>query len=65
MSGNGIRFGSHTCTHPILSKVPESEALREIRESKRRIEEATQMEVLSFCYPNGKESDFNEKVKMI
>jgi len=65
MSKCGISFGSHTCTHPILSRLPVQEALYEIRESKRRIEEVTQREILSICYPNGKEGDFNEKVKLM
>jgi len=65
MSRNGISFGSHTCTHPILSKLPTEEALYEIGGSKKRLEEVLQREVLSFCYPNGKEGDFNEKVKLM
>ncbi len=63
MSRYGVSFGSHTCTHPILTKLPRSEALKEIRGSKRRMEEVTQRETLSFCYPNGMEGDFNEETK--
>ena len=63
ISKSGISYGAHTCTHPILSRIPSHEALREIRESKYRIEAVTQNEVLAFCYPNGTVNDFNEEVK--
>jgi peptidoglycan/xylan/chitin deacetylase (PgdA/CDA1 family) len=63
MSEHGISYGAHTLTHPILSKMPPDAAFHEIEESKRRIEEAIQRDVLAFCYPNGKEVDFNEEIK--
>lgn len=63
MSGFRISYGSHTLSHPILSKISLNEALREMKESKYRIEEVLQKEILAFCYPNGKEDDFNEMTK--
>ena len=63
MSDCGILYGAHTCTHPILSKIHPHEALREIRQSKHRIEEVVQKDISAFCYPNGKEDDFNKEVK--
>jgi peptidoglycan/xylan/chitin deacetylase (PgdA/CDA1 family) len=63
MSRFGISFGAHTCTHPILSRIPPEHALIEIKESKRRLEEVIQKDVLAFCYPNGKETDFNRSIK--
>ena len=59
----GVNYGSHTCTHPILSKISLNEALQEIQESKHRIEEVMQRDIMAFCYPNGKEDDFNETIK--
>jgi len=63
MSQFGVSYGAHTCTHPVLSKIAPDEAIREIRESKHRIEDMLQKEVVAFCYPNGKENDFNEDTK--
>jgi peptidoglycan/xylan/chitin deacetylase (PgdA/CDA1 family) len=63
MSKYGVWFGAHTCTHPILSRIPLNEALNEIQESKRRIQEVVQNDVLAFCYPNGTIDDFNDDVK--
>lgn len=63
MSEHGISYGAHTLTHPILSKMPPDDAFHEIHESRRRIEEIIQRDVVAFCYPNGKEGDFNEAIK--
>jgi peptidoglycan/xylan/chitin deacetylase (PgdA/CDA1 family) len=63
MSRFGVNFGSHTCTHPILTRISAADCLREMRESKERIEEVLQTEVSAFCYPNGTERDFNESSK--
>ena len=63
MSRFGVSYGSHTCTHPILSKISLNEALQEIQESKHRIEEVMQRDIMAFCYPNGNEDDFNETIK--
>ncbi len=58
MAADGIEFGAHTATHPILSRLPDETALREeIEGSKRRIEEQLQRPVLHFCYPNGRPVD--------
>ena len=63
MSKFGVDYGAHTCTHPILTKIDSQEALWEIKESKRRIEELIQRDIWAFCYPNGKKDDFNENIK--
>jgi peptidoglycan/xylan/chitin deacetylase (PgdA/CDA1 family) len=65
MSNSGITFGSHTCTHPILSKLAPDEARREIKISKERMEQELQEDVPAFCYPNGKEDDFNQWIKEV
>lgn len=58
----GFSFGSHTCQHPILSKIPYDQLLEELIESKQKIELETSKEVLSFAYPNGLADDFNAQV---
>jgi peptidoglycan/xylan/chitin deacetylase (PgdA/CDA1 family) len=54
----GIAIGSHTVSHPYLSRLSESDARREISDSRRIIEEAIGTKVEFFCYPSG---DFGER----
>jgi peptidoglycan/xylan/chitin deacetylase (PgdA/CDA1 family) len=57
-----IEIGSHTLTHPILTTIPDDQLVKEIQESRDRLEELTGKPVLSFCYPNG---IYSEKVVKI
>jgi peptidoglycan/xylan/chitin deacetylase (PgdA/CDA1 family) len=57
MAREGLEVGSHTVTHPILSRV--ADPAWEIVESKRRIEAELQRPVLHFAYPNGGWQDFS------
>lgn len=60
MAANGIEFGAHTRTHPIVSRLEDAAALRdEIEGSKRRIEVALGRPVRHFCYPNGRPEDIS------
>ena len=63
MHRDGISFGAHTCSHPILTRVERDRALYEIAESKKRIEENLGRQVVSFCYPNGFEGDYDAELK--
>jgi peptidoglycan/xylan/chitin deacetylase (PgdA/CDA1 family) len=63
MNNGGIDFGSHTVTHPVLSRVPPGELAKELRESKTEISERLRCPVLSFAYPNGHTGDYNDDVK--
>lgn len=65
MSNNGITFGAHTVTHPILTKLPLEEARREILDSKKRIEGEVGQAVTAFAYPNGEPPDFNNEIQQI
>jgi len=65
MASAGMEIGSHTLSHPILSLLPDSQARVEIVGSKVRLEEELRQPVRSFCYPNGKRSDFSEITKKI
>lgn len=56
----GIEIGSHSLTHPYLSKIPEESAKREIEDSKKLLEDKLGIEVRTFCYPYG---DYNQKVR--
>jgi peptidoglycan/xylan/chitin deacetylase (PgdA/CDA1 family) len=55
----GIEVGSHTCSHPIVSRLEPREMKRELEESKRRVEAATGRPCLEFAYPNGGPGDFS------
>jgi peptidoglycan/xylan/chitin deacetylase (PgdA/CDA1 family) len=59
MSMNGIEFGSHTLTHPILTNVGEEQLRRELSESRTHIESVLRRKIDQFCYPNG---NYNERV---
>ncbi|TAK91048.1 MAG: polysaccharide deacetylase family protein [Burkholderiaceae bacterium] len=50
----GIEIGAHTMTHPILSRIDNETAEREIRDSKLYLENLLQTGVDLFAYPNGK-----------
>jgi peptidoglycan/xylan/chitin deacetylase (PgdA/CDA1 family) len=61
----GISFGSHTVSHPILSKVPVDKMREEIIGSKITIEEHLGVPIKTFAYPNGSKSDFTNTTKKI
>lgn len=65
MAGQRVSFGAHTITHPILTRINEEEARKEILGSKRRIEQEIKKPVLTFCYPSGENDTFNEFHKEI
>jgi len=56
----GIEIGSHTHTHPILSRVDAAAQREELTVSKARIEEELQAPVRTLAYPNGGVSDFSQ-----
>ena len=62
LSSRGIEFGSHTLTHPDLTRVSEARAKREVVESKATIEDALGRPVTDFAYPYGK---FNNSVRQV
>lgn len=51
---NGFSIGAHTVHHPILTRVSDAEAEREIKEGKQMLEEIIDAEVDLFAYPNGR-----------
>jgi len=60
-SANGMRFGAHTCTHPILARASAERSAWEISESWRRIHELTSGTSRIFAYPNGTRRDFGPR----
>ncbi len=53
----GIRFGSHTVTHPVVSRLAPAEMERELVESKQILEEKVSSLVRDFAYPFGQLAD--------
>ena len=58
--GAGHWIGSHSLTHPWLTRVPLAQAREEITSSRRRLEDQFGVSVGHFCYPYG---DWNEAVR--
>jgi len=53
MSDSGISFGSHTLSHPFLTRIPRKQAQKEIHLSKDIIEQQIGKPVTTFAYPSG------------
>ena len=58
----GIEFGSHSCTHPICSRLSDAELREELLVSRREIEQQLGVGVDVFCFPNGQPEDYNDDV---
>ena len=56
----GHLIGSHTQTHPWLTRLPLDQSRAEIRASKLRLEDRFGLAIEHFCYPYG---DWNERVR--
>jgi peptidoglycan/xylan/chitin deacetylase (PgdA/CDA1 family) len=56
----GMEIGSHTLTHPDLTKIGKHRTLHELRESKHMLEDILSEPIVAFCYPEGK---FNGAVR--
>ncbi len=59
MQSSHIEIGSHSLNHPILTKVARKDLIAEIVESKTKLERRLDKTVNTFCYPNGRSSDFD------
>ena len=56
----GHEIGSHTLTHPRLTRLPASEAREEIAASRKKLEDQFGVKIEHFCYPYG---DWNDAVR--
>lgn len=62
MQDSGISFGSHTCSHPILSSIDKDSIRKELGDSKSEIENHVGKSVDVICYPNGRPEDISSDV---
>lgn len=58
---NGMTFGPHTVTHPILARASDEQCRREIEVSWERLQAEVDRPVPVFCYPNGQPEDFGPR----
>lgn len=64
MSNEGIEFGSHTMTHPVLSQIEDKNELSfELEKSKEILENKINKRTIAFSYPVGGTDAFNESIK--
>jgi len=54
LAAAGMEIGAHTHQHPILSRMEDDDARRDIARGKAVLENITQQAVSLFAYPNGK-----------
>jgi peptidoglycan/xylan/chitin deacetylase (PgdA/CDA1 family) len=57
----GMRFGAHTVTHPVLSRTDDGQSKRELEEGWARLRTEAAHPVPIFCYPNGQFGDFGPR----
>lgn len=62
MSRNGITFGSHTCTHRILTGLPLTKVKRELEDSLTVLKEKQINYIPIVSYPNG---DYNREIEEV
>jgi peptidoglycan/xylan/chitin deacetylase (PgdA/CDA1 family) len=65
VDGGLIDVGAHAVNHDCLSSLPVSLQESKINESKARIEELIQRDVISFSYPYGTIDDFSQDTKAL
>jgi peptidoglycan/xylan/chitin deacetylase (PgdA/CDA1 family) len=66
MAANGINFGAHSKSHPILSSLESEDEIRdEVFGSRDRITAELGYPPAHFCYPNGRACDIDERVTRI
>ena len=56
----GIRFGSHTCSHPMLTRLEVAEIDTELSDSRRELERHLELSCQGLAYPNG---SYDERVQ--
>lgn len=57
----GMEFGPHTVTHPILSQTSDEQSALEVTQSWEKLRREAKNPVPVFCYPNGRFMDFSER----
>lgn len=62
MVNDGLDVGSHSYSHPIMSKLDESSLKNEIHYSRQQLIDNIGVVPSAFCYPNGLPGDYNSLV---
>lgn len=62
MHRQGLDVGSHTVSHPLLSRLTQQEIEEELEESANKIKQRMGFMPRGICYPNGRLEDVNEAV---
>lgn len=62
MQNGGIAFGSHACSHRVLTRLSTQEVTKELSESKQKISIALGVAPIAMAYPDG---DNNDAVRAI
>jgi len=57
MQSAGVSIGSHTVSHPVVSRLSETEMKNELEDSKKRLEKKLTCPVLDFAFPFGHSED--------
>ena len=62
LAESGMEIGSHTATHPELTRLTHEQCRDEIVRSRRDLTQALGREIVSFCYPRGL---FDERITQL
>lgn len=57
-----LRFGGHTTSHTILTRLPLAQASRDLADCQLALEAITGRKSVLFAYPNGRASDFDDSI---
>jgi peptidoglycan/xylan/chitin deacetylase (PgdA/CDA1 family) len=57
----GMEIGSHSITHPLLSRLSDEDLKYELFESRRRLQEETGQPIIALSYPVGREQDYDKR----
>jgi peptidoglycan/xylan/chitin deacetylase (PgdA/CDA1 family) len=55
----GLKVGSHACSHFLFNSLDESEVLKELKRSITRLNEELDSPARVFCYPSGTSNDYS------
>ncbi|SNR75891.1 Polysaccharide deacetylase [Lutibacter agarilyticus] len=66
MHDNGMVIGSHTVSHPVLSKISKNKQFNEINDSFNYLEKIVdEFDIKTFCYPYGGFHSFDDNCEII
>jgi peptidoglycan/xylan/chitin deacetylase (PgdA/CDA1 family) len=62
LAESGMEIGAHTVSHPILARIDESAARREIAKSRELLAQIVERPIRFFAYPNGRpDTDYSRR----